>query len=396
MRWSGKMAKVKTGLDILIDSPPAHLRKANLGLLANQGSVGSDYEHASTLIDHALPGRLKVLLGPQHGFTGEKQDNMVESPHGIEKGSGRPIYSLYGESRYPTREMLDGLDVLLIDLLDVGTRVYTFAQTMAYCLEVAAQTRVKVVILDRPNPIGGLEVEGNILRPACASFVGLYPLPMRHGLTMGELAGFVAEHLDHKPEIEVIKVQGWQRSMYFNETGLPWVMPSPNMPTPETAWVYPGQVIWEGTNVSEGRGTTRPFQLWGAPFIDAELVKEEALKRGIEGAFLRVADFEPTFHKFQGRLCHGLEIHPLEPRVFKPYRTSLTLLEIVLKLYPQQFVWKQPPYEYEYERLPIDLILGDKAIREGLEKGLTADELLEAGANDLAEFQTRRTELLLY
>lgn len=367
-----------------------------MGLLANQGSVGSGLEHAAHLIDRAFPGRLKVLLGPQHGFAGEKQDNMVESAHGTEKESGRPVYSLYGESRYPDLKMLAGLDVLLIDLVDVGTRVYTFAQTMAYCLQVAAEAGVKVVILDRPNPIGGLEVEGNILQPACSSFVGLYPLPMRHGLTMGELAGFVKEHLDKKPDIEVIKVGDWQRSMYFPETGLPWVMPSPNMPTPETAWVYPGQVIWEGTNLSEGRGTTRPFQLWGAPFIEAELVKEEALSRGVEGAFLRVAAFEPTFQKFQGKLCHGLEIHPIEPRLFKPYRTSLILLEIVLKMYPEQFAWKQPPYEYEYERLPIDLILGDQAIREGLERGLTADEVLETRADGLRDFQVKRTDVLLY
>ena len=367
-----------------------------MGLLANQASVGPGYEHAVGLIDRVFPGRLKVLLGPQHGFAGEKQDNMVESPHGSEKRSGRLVYSLYGESRYPDPEMLAGLDVLLIDLVDVGTRVYTFAQTMAYCLQAAAEAEVKVVILDRPNPIGGLEVEGNILCPDCASFVGLYPLPMRHGLTMGELALFVTGCLAKTPEIEIIKTDGWHRSMYFTETGLPWVMPSPNMPTPETAWVYPGQVIWEGTSISEGRGTTRPFQLWGAPFIDAELVKVEALKRGVEGAFLRPAAFEPTFHKFQGLLCHGLEIHPVEPRIFKPYLTSLTLLEIVLELYPDQFAWKQPPYEYEYERLPIDLILGDQSMREGLERGMTAVELLEVREDNLKNFQNKRADVLLY
>ncbi len=390
------MPLVKTGLEILTANPPASLAKARLGLLANQGSVGPGFEHAVTLIDRALPGRLRTLLGPQHGFAGEKQDNMVESDHAEEKGTGRPIYSLYGRTRMPQPHMLDGLDVLLVDLVDVGTRVYTFAQTLFYCLETAALAGVKVVILDRPNPIGGSEVEGNLLKPDCASFVGLHPIPMRHGFTLGELALYMTGRLGKPPELEIIRATGWNREMYFRETGLPWVYPSPNMPSPETAWLYPGQVLWEGANISEGRGTTRPFHLCGAPFIDALSVKEELDSYDLPGVVFRPAVFEPTFHKFQGQVCQGLELHPMDKRSFKPYLTSLTILEVLLRRYPEQFAWKQPPYEYEYERMPIDLILGDKSVRQGLESGLSAVEMEKKWLPELEGFIKQRAEYLLY
>ena len=387
---------LKTGLMHLAENPPEILRAANLGLLCNQASVGPGFEHAVSIVDRVLPGRLKALFGPQHGFAGEKQDNMIESDHGREAGTDRPIYSLYGEVRRPTVEMLAGLDVLLVDLVDVGTRVYTFAQTMAYCLETAAKAGVKVMVLDRPNPIGGTEVEGNLLQPDCASFVGMFPIPMRHGLTIGELARFMADHLEKPPELEVVPLSGWSRDSYFPETGLPWVMPSPNMPGPETAWVYPGQVIWEGTNISEGRGTTRPFNLWGAPFIDPLEVKAQLEARGLDGAVFRPVSFEPTFHKHQGRVCLGLDIHPTDPRTFRPYLTSLTILEILLRLYPDQFSFNDPPYEYEFVRRPIDLILGDKSIREGLEAGLTAEEVQRQWTPELNIFLAARNKYLMY
>lgn len=390
------MNEVKTGLERLAADPPADLVRADLGLLANQASAGPGLEHAINLIDRAMPGRLKKIFGPQHGFAGEKQDNMVESDHGIEARSGRPIFSLYGQTRRPTPEMLAGLDALLIDLIDVGTRVYTFAQTVAYCLEAAAEAGLKVIVLDRPNPIGGIGVEGNLLRPGCASFVGLYPLPMRHGLTMGELARFMAGHMDEAPDLKIIRLEGWRREMYFDRTGLPWVMPSPNLPTPQTAWLYPGQVIWEGTNISEGRGTTRPFHLCGAPFIDPGPVKSEMDKRDLPGVIFRAASFQPAFHKFKGQVCQGLELHPVDQETFRPYLTSLTLLEIILKMYPDESSWKEPPYEYEYERRPIDLIFGDKAVREGLEKGLSAADLEKAWLPDLKRFCQERERYLLY
>lgn len=387
---------VKTGLEIFTSSSLQSLKKANFGLLANQASIGPDYEHAITLIDRAFPGRLKTIFGPQHGFAGEKQDNMIESDHDVEKSGRRRIFSLYGETRRPDQEMLEGLDVLLVDLVDIGSRIYTFAQTMAYCLEEAAAAGIKVIVLDRPNPIGGREVEGNILKPDCRSFVGLFPTPMRHGLTMGELALFMADNSEVKPDVEVIKAEGWTRDMYFQDTGLPWVMPSPNMPDPVTAWIYPGQVLWEGTNISEARGTTKPFHLFGAPFIDPRLFKSEIEKLDLPGAHFRVAYFEPTFHKFAGQVCGGLEIHPVNRKEYKPYLTSLSFLEILLKNYPDEFQWKNPPYEYEYERMPIDLILGDRTIREELEKGRPMDGIAEKWKDELGKFTMEREKYLLY
>jgi uncharacterized protein YbbC (DUF1343 family) len=390
------MTNIRTGLINLVKNPPKELTRARLGLLANQASVGPDYQHAAQLIDHALPGALIKLFGPQHGFVGEKQDNMIESDHGVEPKAGRPIYSLYGETRRPGPEMLSGLDVLLVDLVDVGTRVYTFAQTMAYCLEEAARASIKVIVLDRPNPIGGLEVEGNILKPDCASFVGMFPIPMRHGFTLGELALFMADRIPEKPDLEVIEITGWHRDMYFGGTNLPWVMPSPNMPTPETAWIYPGQVMIEGTTLSEGRGTTRPFHLCGAPFIDAIALKEELDRKDLPGVVFRSASFEPTFHKFQGQLCQGVEIHPRDPRLFKPYLTSLTIMEVLMAMYPGKEWFRPPPYEYEYERLPMDLILGDRAVREGLEAGKSARELEAGWQEELAAFLKEREKYRLY
>lgn len=391
---SSLAAKVSVGLTEFVKKPGRAYKKARLGLLANQASVGPGYRHAVTLIDQACPGRLKVLFSPQHGFAGEKQDNMVESSH-RRLGGQRPLYSLYGPTRRPTPQMLAETDVLLIDLADVGSRIYTFAQTMAYCLEEAGRLNKEVLILDRPNPIGGLEVEGNLLAEDCRSFVGLYPLPMRHGLTMGELALYINHQLPRPAPLRVVELKGWRRGRYFNETGLPWVYPSPNMPEPATAWVYPGQVIWEGTNISEGRGTTRPFHLCGAPFIEPAALKAELKKLGLPGVVFRPAVFLPTFHKWAGQDCGGLEIHPVS-KDFKPYLTSLSILEIILKLWPGRFKLKPPPYEYEFERRPLDLILGDRRIFDGLRQGRPAASLAEGWQADLRNYQAEISRFLLY
>ncbi|HSH13556.1 MAG TPA: DUF1343 domain-containing protein, partial [Desulfurivibrionaceae bacterium] len=244
---------ISIGLEELAVNPPTWLKGQRLGLLCNQASTDRHYRHSREVLARVLPGQLTCLFSPQHGFFADRQDNMVESPDAIDEATGLPLFSLYGERRRPDPAMFDHLDVLLIDLQDVGTRVYTFIYTMAYCLETAAKTGKRVVILDRPNPVGGEIVEGNLLDADCSSFVGLYPIPMRHGLTIGELARLFNEFFDLGAELTVIPMQGWQRSMFFRQTGFPWVFPSPNMPTPETALVYPGQVLWEGANVSEGR-----------------------------------------------------------------------------------------------------------------------------------------------
>jgi uncharacterized protein YbbC (DUF1343 family) len=388
---------ISLGIEQLILSPPEWIKQSKLGLLCNQASTDSRLLHSRDLLSSCFPSRLTCLFTPQHGFFSEKQDNMIESNHGLDPVCGVPVYSLYSSKRRPTREMFDLFDVLVIDLFDVGTRVYTFLYTMAYCLEAAAEYGKKVVVLDRPNPLGGNCVEGNIIKNDCYSFVGLYPLPMRHGLTFGELAILLSRHFNIGAELEVIPMQGWRRKMLYKDTGLPWVFPSPNMPSPATALVYPGQVIWEGTNISEGRGTCLPFELFGAPFIahDALLSKMgETLE--MDGCFLRPLIFEPTSNKWAGQACKGFQIHVTDPAAFRPYRTSLALLQAVMQLYPEAFHYKEPPYEYEYERLPMDLILGDRQLRLALEQGQNVMDLERSWQQDLDAFKNVRREVLLY
>lgn len=389
--------KTATGLEVFLQTKGMAYKKAHLGLLANQASVGPGYRHALDLLDEGLPGAVTALFGPQHGWAGEKQDNMVESAHSRDR-RGRPIHSLYGETRRPTAEMLAGLDALLVDLVDVGTRVYTFAHTLSHCMEESASAGLEVIVLDRPNPIGGEAVEGNVLAGDCRSFVGLHPIPMRHGLTLGELAGFINNLMEQPAELTVIPVENWRRTMYFPETGLPWVYPSPNLPSPDCAWVYPGQVLWEGTNLSEGRGTTRPFNLVGAPFIDPLALLDRLRPLNLPGIIFRPAHFQPTFHKWAGQMCRGLELFPTD-KSFKPYLTSLAILAAVLELWPDDFKLKEPPYEYEFTRRPIDLILGQNELFDRLAtgRGLTKlEELENSWQADLAEYKRRRQACLMY
>ena len=321
---------------------------------------------------------------------------MIESDHTIDGVTGLPMYSLYGELRKPTPEMFESFDVLLIDLVDVGTRVYTFMYTMVYCMMTAAATGKKVIILDRPNPIGGKHIEGNILQDDCFSFVGLYPIPMRHGLTMGELALLMNTEYNLGADLSVVSVTGWKRDDLFRDTGFPWVAPSPNMPTPECALVYPGQVIWEGTNISEGRGTTLPFEFVGAPFWQHQEILAFVNKTDLPGCYLRSIVFEPTSGKWANQSCIGFQIHVTDPACFLPYRTTLALLQAIVLLYPESFQYKEPPYEYEYERLPMDLIIGDKNIRKQLEEGQSIEEIEKQWLPELQEFDTLRTKYFLY
>ncbi|MDP3694510.1 MAG: DUF1343 domain-containing protein [Desulfocapsaceae bacterium] len=384
------------GLENLPAGPCADLMGKRLGLLSNQASTDRNLVHARVLLQQRFGSHLTCLFSPQHGFFCEKQDNMIESGHEIDRVTGLPLFSLYGESRRPSQAMFDHLDVLLIDLVDVGTRVYTFLYTMAYCLEAAAEFGKRVVVLDRPNPVGGAAVEGNVLDPSCASFVGLYPLPMRHGLTFGELALYINKEFGLGADLEVVPMQGWTRSMLFRDTGFPWVFPSPNMPTPETALVYPGQVIWEGTNISEGRGTTLPFELVGAPFWEHEPILQALKQTDLPGCLLRPLIFEPTSGKWAGQACVGFQLHVTDARTFLPYRISLALLQAVVQLYPEDFRYKEPPYEYEYERLPMDLILGDQKVRKALEAGQPMREIEAGWQEGLQEFKDVRTNYFLY
>ena len=390
------MVTVQTGLEKLIAEPQHWIRDERIGLLCNPASVDRQITHARTLIHQAFPGKLKALYSPQHGFFAEKQDNMIESEDMLDPVLRIPVFSLYGHSRIPSARMFAPIDVLIVDLQDVGTRVYTFIYTLSYCLEVASKYDVRVLILDRPNPINGIDIEGNQLSSDCKSFVGRFPIPMRHGLTIGELAVLFNDHFEIGCDLEVIPMNGWNRSMLFADTGLPWVAPSPNLPTPVSAMVYPGQVIWEGTNVSEGRGTTQPFELFGAPYIDVAKITAALGATEIPGVIFRPVVFEPASNKWRDTPCNGFQIHVTDPLRYRPYKTTLHLLRAIMAQHRGQFEWKPPPYEYEFERLPIDLIIGDRSIREQLEN-MDPIDVIEAGWQDnLNHFKNISREFQLY
>ena len=390
------MAEVETGLDQFKKDFWKKYKGMALGLLANQASVDHNIKHAKEIIADLLPGQLKVIFGPQHGFRGEDQDNMIETDDYLDPVLQVPAISLYGNENDRLYDMVDTIDLLIIDLQDIGTRVYTFISTMLSSLKSVAKAGKKVLILDRPNPLGGVIVEGNILRPEFSSIVGPFPLPMRHGMTMGELANLFNNSLKIDCDISVLALTGWTRDMLWQDTGLRWMMPSPNMPFVETAMVYPGQVIWEGTNVSEGRGTCRPFELFGAPFINPDEVRKVLSYKDIKGCCLQEYYFRPTFNKWKEELCGGLFIHVLDPAVFRPYRTSLSLLKIIIEMYKESFAWRDPPYEYDFQRLPIDLIIGDPLIRSDIESGKDIDEILEDYSEGVKGFLESRKPYLIY
>jgi len=355
---------------------------------------GVHFLHAASLLQEAFSQGLRCLFTPQHGLFAEKQDNMVESPDGV--WNGIRVFSLYGGQRSPTHEQLDQIDVLLVDLQDVGTRVYTFIWTLFLAMEACERCGKAVAVLDRPNPIGGVAVEGNLLQNGLRSFVGLSAIPMRHGMTIAELARlFQAKHFPNL-ELFIVPMQGWKREMTFEDTGLAWVMPSPNMPTLETAFVYPGQVLLEGTNISEGRGTTRPFEIFGAPYLNCDAVLKRVNKWNLHGFCLREQHFEPTFHKWALQRCHGFQLHVTDRHTFKPYLTSLSLVALIIDLHRSDFEWKPPPYEYEFERLPADLILGNQTIRLSLEAGAGPEELNALWIHEEDEFKEARSLFLLY
>jgi len=390
------MGQVFTGLDVLSEDYQARLNGARLGLISNQASLDRTLTPAKDVVSQAFPGQLKALFGPQHGQGGIDQDNMIETDHSYDPVLKVPIFSLYSQSREPVPEMLEPVDILLIDLQDVGTRVYTFASTVLGCLKAAAKSGKRVLVLDRPNPLGGEIVEGNLLTPRLYSFVGPYRLPMRHALTMGEMALVFNEVYRLGCDLEVVRMRGWARRMDWPDTGLRWIMPSPNMPLYETAQVYPGQVIWEGTNISEGRGTCRPFEIFGAPFLNTRQILKTLNPDSLSGCVLQEISFRPTFNKWKEEICFGFMIHITDPRRFSPYFTALSLLQALLTTYPRLFCWKEPPYEYEYEKLPIDLIIGDEDIRKALAEGRNLFSLKEEWGEGLREFLEWRRPHLLY
>ena len=386
---------VATGLDRLVAGDCAELRGQRLALLAHPASVDARLRPAVTLLQEADGADLRCLLGPQHGLRGETQDNMIEWQGYRDPVTGLPVYSLYGEVRRPTPEMLADIDTLVVDLQDVGARYYTFVWTLLHCLEACAAAGKRVVVLDRPNPIAGSS-EGNILDPAFASFVGLAPIPMRHGLSMGELALFCRRHFKLDVDLQVVEMSGWQRSFYFEGTGLPWVLPSPNLPTVASALVYPGFCLLEGTEVSEGRGTTRPFEIFGAPYIDPEALVRHCARWELPGCVLRPLHFEPTFQKYAGKVCGGAQVHVTDRVAFRPVLTATAVLASVRALWPDDFAWRQPPYEYEEKKLPIDILAGTDAYRLALENGASPWDISAGWQDGLAAFTAATAEIRRY
>jgi uncharacterized protein YbbC (DUF1343 family) len=369
-----------------------------VGLVANPTAVTRDLVHAADLL-HAAPGvRLAALFGPEHGVRGDAQ-YMAAVGGERDPRTGLPAHSLYGEvveSLRPTRAQLDGLDVLVFDVQDVGARYYTYQATMMLCMEAAAEAGLSFVVLDRPNPIGGALVEGPRLRPGFESFCGLHDLAVRHGMTVGELALLFRAERRLDLDLEVVPCRGWRRGTLFRETGLPWVFPSPNMPTPETALVYPGMCLLEGTNLSEGRGTTRPFELFGAPWLDGHRLAEDLAAEGLPGVAFRPASFVPTWDKHAGVRCHGVELFVTSPERFRPFRTGLAAVARARAQDPGRFAWRTEPYEFVADVLAFDLLCGSSREREALEAGAPLAEMARALEAEEREFAARRAPYLRY
>jgi uncharacterized protein YbbC (DUF1343 family) len=386
---------VESGLEVLVRRQRSLLRGQRVALVAHQASIDSRYHHAIPLLHEMRGVRLRTLLAPEHGLWGAPQDHIwIDGTR--DPATGLPVWSLYGARREPSDAMLEKLDAVVIDLQDVGSRYYTFIWTMALVMRACARRGVRVVVLDRPNPLGGAILEGNVADPTFASFVGLYPLAIRHGLTIGEIAGYLNEHHGIGCRLTVVPMRGWRRRMLWEDTDLPWVPPSPNMPTLDTALVYPGGCLIEGTNLYEGRGTTRPFEWIGAPYLDADRYAAALERERLPGVRFRPARFQPTFHKWAGKLCGGVQIHVTDAARFKPFLTGLAEIAVARRLAPRGFAWRRPPYEFERKRMPIDILCGTDTIRRAIEKGTPLPSIERAWQRDLERWKRLRAGYLLY
>jgi uncharacterized protein YbbC (DUF1343 family) len=392
------LVPLRLGLEVCLENPPDALHGARFGLLVNQASVDRWLRYSWDLLADRFRGQLTALFSPQHGLWGEEQANMIESAHSRYEPLDLPIHSLYSETRRPTPAMLDGLDCLVVDLQDVGTRVYTFVWTVQRCLLACAAAGIRVVILDRPNPLGGEIVEGPMLVPEYRSFVGGWPIPLRHGLTLGELAQLINDEQQIRAKIEVVCMAGWRRAMLWSDLHRPWIWPSPNMPRPQTTLLYPGQVLLEATNLSEGRGTTLPFEVCGAPFIDPYRLMAELAQYDHPGLNLRPIRFVPTFDKWCGQRCGGVAFYVSDPRAVRSVATSVALLAAAGKLYPRDFAWLPPPYEYEQTKPPIDILFGSPRLRERLARNepVWPAEIDELVSLDEAAWARRTASYRLY
>ena len=388
--------KILLGIERLLDERQDLIRGARVGLVCNQASVDHAFNHAADLLRAEKGINLVALFGPQHGIRGDVQDNMVETAHTIDKATGVPVFSLYSETREPTKEMLSDVDVLVFDLQDVGCRIYTFIYTLANCMRVAGQLGKRVIVCDRPNPITGEFVEGNILEPEFASFVGQFPLATRHGMTVGELSQMFVGKFGVSCDLDVVSMKGWERSDWLDQTDAPWIMPSPNMPTLHTATVFPGTVHIEGTQVSEGRGTTRPFELVGAPYVVGDDLAASLNQLRLPGVHFRACGFRPTFQKHGEKTCGGVQIHVIDRSRFQPVITGIAIVKVIYELYPNDFQWKEPPYEYVFDKNPFDVVAGSATLRSQIETSTPLADIQESWQAQLSEFNVHREAYLLY
>ena len=384
------------GVEKLLRDRTDLLRGARVGLICNQSSVDHALDHVADLFHDHVDIKLTALFGPQHGIRGDVQDNMIETAHAVDRATGIPIYSLYSETREPTEEMLENVDALVFDMQDVGCRIYTFVYTLANCMRAAKKYGKRVIVCDRPNPINGEMVAGAVLEPEFASFVGQFPIATRHGMTVCELARMFNEHFGIGCEMETVLMEGWSREQWLDETDAPWVMPSPNIPTLASATVFPGTVHVEGTQMSEGRGTTRPFELIGAPYIVAEEYTRELTKLGFAGVHFRSCGFQPTFQKHAGVTCGGVQIHVTNRMEFEPVITGVATVKVAYDLYTEHFRWKEPPYEYVYDKNPFDVISGTDKLRQAIERGDSIESIEESWKSDLEKFKRVREQYLRY
>jgi uncharacterized protein YbbC (DUF1343 family) len=387
---------IKLGVERLLSEKIDSLRGARVGLVCNQASVDHGFRHVADLFHQHSDIKLTTLFGPQHGIRGDVQDNMIETAHAADRKTGLPIYSLYSETREPTEEMLRDVDIIVVDLQGVGCRIYTFVYTLANCMRAAKKFGKKVIACDRPNPIGGTQVAGNVLDPAFTSFVGQFPIPTRSGMTDVELGRLFNAEFGINCDFESVPMSGWSRELWYDDTDGPWVLPSPNMPTVDAAGVFPGTVHLEGTQMSEGRGTTRPFELVGAPFINAEDFGEALASLDLPGVYFRSCVFVPTFQKHGGQACGGVQIHVLDRKTFEPVITGVAIVKTAFDMYGEHFRWKDPPYEYEYDRNPFDLIAGTSELREAIERGDSLEQIESSWRQPLKEFKAIRERFLLY
>lgn len=388
---------VKSGLDIIAKKLPGELVGKNIGVLCHAPSITKDFRYILDIVNDSRECRLAAIFGPQHGIFGETQDNMIEWEGRLHPYYNVPVHSLYGRHRKPTPKMLENIDLFLVDLQDIGARLYTYIWTVKLCIEACTESGIPIVVLDRPNPVAGLPLDGPVLKPEFFTFVGGASIPLCHRMTIGEMAFWVKEKYYPTANLSVIKLEGWNRKMFYDETGLPWVLPSPNMPTLSTAIVYPGTVLIEALNLSEARGTTTPFELFGAPWLNTVALKKNLDDRDIPGCAFRIHNYIPTFHKYAGQLCGGIQIHVTDRRNYFPVAAALEIFDAIIETTPaNSLLFNPPPYEYEEKLMPFDILAGDSFMREVLINRGSLSLEKERWAEEHARFEKEFREISFY